>query len=61
MEVFVQINVAQLEKMPNVAKPVTRQRVKLGSGTGEEIRYQLSMQAPTGEELTLAITQLLAL
>lgn len=61
MEVFVQINVAQLEKMPNVIKPVTHQRVKLASGTGEEIRYQLSMQVPTGDEVTLAITQVLAL
>lgn len=61
MEVYVQINVAQLEKMPSVIKPLTHQRVKLASGTGEELRYQLSMQAPTGEELKLAITQLLAL
>jgi hypothetical protein len=51
--------VKQLEGLPNVVKPVTRERLPAAGGR-ERLRFKMTMNVPTGRSATLAVTQYLA-
>lgn len=55
-EQVVDAGVSQLEQIPDVQKPITRERVKTQAGDSERLRYRMSMQLPN-RRVQLAITQ----
>jgi len=61
LDFYVQVNVGQLENMANVVKPISHRRVNLVAGEGEKLWYRMNMTMPTGQVLTVAITQYLVI
>ena len=57
LDAYIQINIAQLEALPNVVAPVKHNTVMLKAGEGEELQYQLTVNLPGGKTTTAAITQ----
>jgi len=52
LDSYVQINLNQIEKSIELAKPVERKQVKFAAGTMEEIRYEWNINLPTTGEKT---------
>jgi hypothetical protein len=52
-------SVRLMEQMPNVVKPIARERLKTGAGDCERLRYQMRMQSPKGKADVVAISQFL--
>jgi hypothetical protein len=46
-----------LDSLESVAKPIEHQRLKLATGDRERFRYKMTMQSPTGQAVSLSITQ----
>jgi hypothetical protein len=59
LDFYVQLNVGQLENIPNVVEPISHQRVNIAAGEAEQMRYGMEMAAPDGQTVTMALTQYL--
>jgi hypothetical protein len=49
--------VRQAESLPTVVKPIHHERVKVAAGEAERFRYKVTIQTPTGQNVSLATTQ----
>ena len=48
----------ELEKLPNIAKPIEHERVEAKSGNYERVRYKLAMQSPFGQKVDVTVMQM---
>lgn len=55
---YVQANLAQIEQMASVVKPISRQSVTLAARIGARLQYKLTVNV-TGRPTTLSLTQYL--
>src|SRR5574341_669592 len=59
LDTYVKLSVAQLEKLPNVQKPIAQRRVSLIAGDAQELKYSLKITQPNGATFSTGTTQYL--
>ncbi len=59
LDTYARLSIAQLEKLPNVQKPIAQRSVSITAGDAEELKYSLKITQPNGETLSTATTQYL--
>lgn len=57
LDTVVAEGITDLENLPNITKPIVHERLKMTAGDGERIRLKFTRQMPTGQTVTLAMTQ----
>lgn len=57
LDTIVAETVRQVESLPTATKPIVHERVKITAGDAERFHYKWTMQAPTGQNIPLTVTQ----